>query len=95
MTFLTLFYPILSEKMLPQAAIVVLAASSGLAATVGGRYDSSALKYSSRAIARTIRKCGTLAPPTVYFPLNFRKFSKAKSTDIRLDGPRTEQNEQD
>ncbi|KAI0516963.1 aspartic peptidase domain-containing protein [Xylaria bambusicola] len=73
--------------MLTQGVLALFAASPALAATIGGRYDSSVLKYSSRAIARTVRNCNTPAPPTVYFPLNFRYGSDQKiTTDLVIPG---------
>ncbi|GAW13342.1 hypothetical protein ANO14919_027250 [Xylariales sp. No.14919] len=73
--------------MLTQAAILLLAASGAQAATIGDRYEPSALKSSSSAIARRVRNCGKPPPPTVYFPLNFRYGSDQKiTTDLFIPG---------
>jgi hypothetical protein len=66
--------------MLVHAALSLLVASGVVGTTISYRHESPAtLSSSSSGIARRIhhKKCHGPPPPTVYFPLNFRKSSTA------------------
>ncbi|KAI1810613.1 aspartic peptidase domain-containing protein [Poronia punctata] len=73
--------------MSSSAAFLLLSAAVAVASPLGQHEVGATLSSSSSAIARRIHNCNKPAPPTVYFPLNFRYGPDEKiGTDLVIPG---------
>ncbi|KAI0202103.1 acid protease [Astrocystis sublimbata] len=73
--------------MFPQAGLALLTASAAVAATTGNRPKPGLPSLFPRLDAKKTRSSQEPAPPTVYFPLNFRYGSDQKiTTDLVIPG---------